>query len=69
MPCTYTGSLNGDAIHFLKQDKEQLSKEVLDLTQMLCLMCKKSEKEGTKIPKRVAKWWKKHKEQDEKGEG
>lgn len=66
MPCTITGSLDGDRIYALEQDREKLREEILDLTQMLCAVCKRCEKEGAPIPKRVKAWWKKHKAQDEK---
>lgn len=64
MPCTLTGSIEGDTIHFLQEDKRSLNKELLKTTQLLCLVCKTLEKNEADIPDKLMKWWKAHKFQD-----
>jgi hypothetical protein len=61
MPCTFTGSLQGD--HLL------LTKEALDkMTDKLCRTCQKAEDGGwlDQLDDDVKKWWKKHKREDAK---
>lgn len=67
MPCTRTGSLDGDRILSLEEDIESVQKEALALTQMLCAVCKRCEDQSVPIPKRAAAWWRKHKAQDNGG--
>jgi hypothetical protein len=57
MPCTYSGSIEGDRL-MLTQDL------VTELTQLLCSLCKRCEKEKVKLPRRVSIWWKQHKKVD-----
>lgn len=77
MPCTYTGSLEGDHIMAMEEElkrkrkKARKVKEELDsLTRMLCRTCEILEGLGhvAKIawPSDVATWWEKHKSIDEK---
>jgi len=66
MPCTQTGSLDGDRILGLEEDIEEVQANALKLTQMLCAMCKRCEEYGVPIPKKVSPWWRKHKAQDRK---
>lgn len=76
MPCTYTGSIEGDRAHF--------AKEALDLRErMLCAICTQLEKEfGVAVTKeiledvaeatdgltktQISSWWKDHKKEDKK---
>lgn len=39
MPCTYTGSLQGDEILSLSKTVENLKRELDSLTAMLCAIC------------------------------
>jgi hypothetical protein len=66
MPCTRTGSLDGDHILSLEEDLESVQAEALSLTQMLCAVCRRCEERGVPIPKSAAAWWRKHKAQDDR---
>lgn len=66
MPCTRTGSLEGDRILSLQEDREALQAEALKLTQMLCAVCRRCEEQGVPVPKIAAAWWRKHKKQDQR---
>lgn len=64
MPCTLTGSQDGDALYYAQQDKRAAQKELLKATQMLCLACKTMESQNVEIPDKIKEWWKVHKYQD-----
>lgn len=66
MPCTQTGSLEGDAKLLLEEELRGQTNTVTKLAQMLCTTCKILEKNQIEIPKGVRNWWKKHKVQDGK---
>jgi len=61
MPCTFTGSLEGDRALFLREDLDKL-------TSLLCDLCKRLEKKGRSdiiaANPRLTKWWKLHKKFD-----
>lgn len=59
MPCTITGSFEGDKA-LMESDR------ALKLTQLLCAACKRMETTGTPMPTAVKNWWAMHKEQDQK---
>jgi hypothetical protein len=64
MPCTYTGSLEGDA----RLAADEARTALTNVTAMLCSVCQKAEKAGRPdlLSPKVASWWKKHKKVDEK---
>jgi len=64
MPCTQTGSLDGDRILSLTEDLSSVQARALKLTQMLCAVCRRCEEQGVPIPRTAAAWWRKHKTQD-----
>lgn len=66
MPCTLTGSLEGDEKLLLEEELRGQTNTVTKLAQMLCSTCKTLEKNQIEIPKGVRRWWKEHKVQDEK---
>jgi len=57
MPCTYTGSIQGD---------DALgAEESLDyMTDLLCQLCHVVEDEGGSMPKPVTTWYERHKKDD-----
>jgi hypothetical protein len=59
MPCTQTGSLEGD--HALA-----LSDIVTEQAEMLCKMCQLAEDNNLTIPHGVRGWWTNHKKLDAK---
>ena len=65
MPCTYTGSIEGDNIFFANQANEKLGEMITHLTQMLCQMCEGFEDESLTPPYPVDEWWADHKSKDE----
>jgi hypothetical protein len=81
MPCTITGTLEGDRELFAKEEIAGLEKslrksqaERLKLTQMLCWMCREyghvpkpgTGKQYCTLPPDIREWWEKHKKQDAK---
>ena len=71
MPCTQTGSLEGDRA----LDADMARSEATRLTQMLCDLCKTFDEtfveeewelllNNMKAGKRLAAWWKSHKKID-----
>ena len=68
MPCTITGSFEGDRALFAEEDLEKAQKKNLKLTQFLCETCQILENMGYKgfVNPKLEKWWKKHKNQDGK---
>jgi hypothetical protein len=78
MPCTITGTLEGDRELFAKEEIAGLEKslkesqaERLRLTKMLCVMCKIADM-ATKhygfsfMPETVREWWNRHQKQDKR---
>jgi hypothetical protein len=65
MPCTLTGSREGDLRFYL----EESNKKVTEIADMLCKTCKILEDNEIKMPTKIAAWWKKHKEIDKKRRG
>jgi hypothetical protein len=59
MPCTITGSPEGDRLLYANED-------ILRLTQMLCASLKRLEKNNIPVPKECLQWWNKHKKVDQK---
>lgn len=74
MPCTQTGSLEGDHALALEENIKLINKRNTELTQMLCSVLKIIEKDAldasdlqlTDLPKDVQKWWKTHRKIDAK---
>lgn len=66
MPCTYTGSIEGDKAYFLEKSNKALGGEVTKLTQLLCSLCKHNEANKQTINSKVKYWWEKHKKLDAK---
>lgn len=69
MPCTITGSFEGDRALFAQEDRDKAQKEAIKVTRLLCKLMKDLESNGINmehISKDVMKWWKKHKEIDKK---
>ena len=60
MPCTYTGSVEGDLRYYLSQSREQ----VTQVAQLLCKACALLEKEKIKLPKDLKTWWIEHQKID-----
>lgn len=62
MPCTYTGSLEGDA----RLAAETSGRKLTEVTNMLCLTLREFEKfeEFENLPAHVRKWWREHKKLD-----
>lgn len=77
MPCTQTGSLEGDRALAFKETKEKLQKENTRLTQLLCLICKEVKDFNRQkfldgdncsmfdMPFDVERWYEKHQKIDE----
>ena len=61
MPCTLTGSREGDLEYWL----EASHKEITQIAQLLCKACALLEKEKVKLPKDLKTWWTKHQKIDE----
>jgi hypothetical protein len=73
MPCTITGTLEGDRELFANEEIAGLEKslkksqaERLKLTQMLCAMCKMRDDGIWEMPPKVREWWTKHQKQDKR---
>jgi hypothetical protein len=68
MPCTYTGSLEGDARLAASEALAKKTSTLTKVTQMLCATCTKAEKAGRLdlLSPKTQVWWKKHKKQDAK---
>lgn len=63
MACTLTGSIEGDARLFAEDRAEA---KQLELTQLLCKVCKHLDAMGVKPRDAdVREWWGTHKKQDE----
>lgn len=62
MPCTITGSLEGDRA----LEAFQLRIKAQDLNEMLCEVCERLEAQDALniLPESVASWWNDHKELD-----
>lgn len=61
MPCTVTGSLEGDA----QLAASEVRKEATATTKLLCKACKLLDQfPDMKIPVDLQKWWLKHKDVD-----
>lgn len=61
MPCTVTGSLEGDRALAHSEAQEEATK----VTQLLCKLCKIVENsDGLILPRDVSKWWESHKKID-----
>lgn len=75
MPCTYTGSLDGDHILSLEESNNKLSEQVGQLaaeldrvTALLCQACYILERDGEGIIEdaELGQWYQEHKERDKK---
>jgi len=66
MPCYYTGSAAGDEALAAHEALEEVQKERLKLTRLLCTLCKQLEADNIDLDPEVEKWWQKHKKQDAK---
>jgi len=65
MPCTITGSLEGDAALFAKESLDKCRIRAQKLNRLLCMLCRDVENRAEHpLPSQVAKWWKRHKEID-----
>ena len=62
MPCTLTGSIEGD----LRYSLQCQNKDITELVQLLCSSCKLLEKNKIKMPKKLSKWFEYHKKIDKK---
>lgn len=74
MPCTYTGSIEGDRALSAQENAEKLSKKnkqqitkLTELTRMLCTACKLLKKNKIKIEdSALSAWWTNHQIIDKK---
>ncbi len=67
MPCTMTGSIEGDRAWSAEVSAERAQAEITKLTQLLCSLCKTVEDDTcVDIPDEVEKWWRAHQEVDRK---
>ena len=66
MPCTYTGSLEGDRALAAQKNADHLAKQITNLTQLLCktLTIVEAHDGLEYLPKDVNKWWSAHKKID-----
>lgn len=64
MPCTLTGSLEGDRALDAQEARQQVTK----LANLLCQTCLSLESVGelSKLPTPVFRWWQAHKKLDRK---
>lgn len=60
MPCTLTGSIEGDRA----LSAQEAEAEVTKLARMLCSVMRMLERDGDKLSNEVLSWWKQHKKQD-----
>lgn len=60
MPCTYTGSVEGDLRFWL----DESDKKITQVAQLLCKACALLEKEKIKLPKDLKTWWIEHQKID-----
>lgn len=67
MPCTYTGSIEGDAIYALNQTQEKLGKQITKTTALLCEAVKLLKKNKIALPEDLKAWSKVHSKVDKKG--
>jgi hypothetical protein len=68
MPCTYTGSLEGDRALAAEEEADKLADIITTLTQMLCSVCRAVEEIGREdiFDPLVEGWWQDHQLVDEK---
>ena len=59
MPCTQTGSIEGDLALACEEN-------ITELAQKLCIMCQLAEDNNLTIPYGVRGWWANHKKLDAK---
>ena len=66
MPCTFTGSLEGDRALAYQEHADDLAKQITKLTQLLCktLTIVEAHDGLEYLPKDVNKWWVSHKKVD-----
>ena len=66
MPCTYTGTPEGDRELAHQENAEYLAKKITKLTQLLCktLTIVEAHDGLEYLPKDVNKWWSAHKKID-----
>lgn len=69
MPCTITGSLEGDAALYAREAADKLRADLLKRTQQLCTACKALEANGIAVPSDdgLDTWWEEHKRSDAAG--
>lgn len=60
MPCTMTGSEEGDRQLY----RSELEKKIAAMNMALCAACGVIENGGLKIPPEIAAWWEAHKAKD-----
>lgn len=70
MPCTYTGSLDGDRIMGLEQANASARKALDEMTALACAAFTVLDSEGLldKMTARQVRWWADHKAADRKRE-
>ncbi len=66
MPCTQTGSIEGDRILGLTESIKIVNDKNTELTRLLCLACRRIEISGMRFPNGLGKWWKSHLKVDKK---
>jgi hypothetical protein len=72
MPCTLTGSLEGDRAYLAEENRKELEKKVSELNNLLCTACQLLEAAGVKLTDHarlygdLGEWWKEHQKVDEK---
>jgi hypothetical protein len=69
MPCTQTGSIEGDRRLAAEETVQEINEENTRLTQMLCQACRIIEDEfgeeySDKMPEVLKEWWEQHKKID-----
>jgi hypothetical protein len=66
MPCTYTGSLEGDAALCAEEARKKAATSLTKTTAMLCATLKIVERYDVydSLPKNVKKFWREHKKID-----
>jgi hypothetical protein len=60
MPCYYTGSEAGDNA----LDAQEARKSLTEVTELLCMACKRLDNYNIKLPHSLAKWWLNHQQID-----
>lgn len=72
MPCTYTGSIEGDRALAATEKAERLAEIITELTRHLCEACAALEEaevmDSSEVSEELVEWWKAHKEQDERAQ-